>query len=353
MFCHNFIGLSQVSSEKYVLDLENPEIRRKFNAHIEPLGTDSFMVCWEQGTKEINNNTIVCKVYDKDFTKSRNISFIKKNHDLKYTPVDIVKVDSSIYLYYMEMDTKVYHGKGVSSLKRAKLAPLMDTLKVEDDPIWQTDLGAGMQLHLMDDQFLMPIYGRQILDDGSAISAISTLFLDQNGIKLQDSSIVDNQERIKVFEPSIARGKDDTLLMIMRAHEKGHIHYTNSSDGGKTWSPIQESSIKSPESLSRIFYYKNHYFIVHNNLETGTTKPRNSLDITIVNNAQLKSPKTFNLIYHEKDFYSNFSILRDDNIVYIPYQRLMFSAPYRYTPDRIEMIKFDVNQILSELVKAD
>lgn len=335
------IGADSINSEIYLLDVENPKIKRKFLPHIESISDDSFFVCWEEGPEEINNNTIACRIYNKDFSSFKNVNFKKPKKELRYFPVDIIKIDTSVYLYFMEMDIRVYNRIGVSSLKRAQLVSSADTLIIDNRPIWETTLGAGMHLLPFRNQYLLPIYEQ--FADKKQTPSLKVISLNKQGVNISAISTIKNPLNINVFEPSIAVGRNDSAIMIIRSNEKKHLLYATSSDGGLNWSPIKESNIKSPGSISRIFYTKEHFFIIHNNSQNGS---RNSLDITVVTAEMDGDHRTFNLLSDSKDFFSNFSVYVEGNTVYIPYQRLMRSGEHKPALDRVEMIMFNIHDIL-------
>ena len=190
LISNSLIDSNQISSNIYTLDFEDPDIKRKFNAHIIALRNDSFLVCWEQGTEEINNNTIICRLYNKDLSTFKPIYFNKPNPELRCFPVDLIEIKDSIYLYFMEMNTDVYMGTGISCLKRARLDTLNDSLIVQNYSIWETTQGSAMEFLTVGNQLLMPFYESKMLGDGLYHSIIGTLMLNQEGTKTIDSSSV-------------------------------------------------------------------------------------------------------------------------------------------------------------------
>ncbi len=338
-----------INVASYILDVENPEIERKFLPHIIPLSTKSYFVCWEQGVKEINNNSIECRIYNDSFNTYKSVDFKKPNKELRYFPVDLVKIDSSFFLYFMEMDIKVYNDNGVSCLKRAQIFPDKQKIQIDPNPIWTSGLGIAMQLIVNDGQYLIPIYEREVQKDSSFISALKVHHLNRLGTEISHTSSVANEKAIKVYEPSVAIREKDTCLMIIRAHQKHHIHFSRSFDEGKNWSAIQESEINSPGSMSRIFQYNDYFFIVHNDIDDDENGSRNSLDLTVFKNSTIENYKTFNILYDSKDFFSNFSIHVEDSIAFVPHQRLIRADKYKSPPDRLDMVTFNLNEVIRKM----
>ena len=333
---------STVDSKLFVLDLESPEIERKFLPHFIPISERSYFTCWEQGAKEINNNTIECRIYNKDFSSYEIIPFNKPSNQRRYFPVDLIKIDSTFYLYFMEMDINVYQGKGVSSLKRAELLFSEKKIIIDNRSIWTTTIGAGMQLIPHQNHFLIPAYENETTKQNNQKSQVKVLKTNERGNKISNNVPISNNTNHSVFEPSIAMGDNDTALMVVRSNEIKKILLSHSFDGGKSWSPLRETGIISSGSMSRIFYSDSHFFIIHNDSKNGA---RNSLALTVLDDVMTENYTTLNLISHNNDFFSNFSAHVEDGIVYLTYQRLIRSSKYSSPPDRIEMITFTIEDI--------
>ena len=82
------------------------------------------------------------------------------------------------------------------------------------------------------------------------------------------------------IQPSIVKKKDGTLFTLMRDNgpPPKRLHLSESRDGGKTWSPVVDSSIPNPGSGAEIISLSNgHWVLIYNDTEQG----RNSLAVAI------------------------------------------------------------------------
>lgn len=82
------------------------------------------------------------------------------------------------------------------------------------------------------------------------------------------------------IQPSIVQKKDGTLFTLMRDNgpRPKRLHMSESRDGGKTWSPVVDSSIPNPGSGAEVISLRNgHWALIYNDTETG----RNSLAVAI------------------------------------------------------------------------
>jgi predicted neuraminidase len=82
------------------------------------------------------------------------------------------------------------------------------------------------------------------------------------------------------IQPSIVRKKDGTLFTLMRDNgpPPKRLHSSESRDGGKTWSPVVDSSIPNPGSGAEVISLSNgHWALIYNDTEQG----RNSLAVAI------------------------------------------------------------------------
>ena len=82
------------------------------------------------------------------------------------------------------------------------------------------------------------------------------------------------------IQPSIVKKKDGTLLTLMRDNgpPPKRLHMSESRDGGKTWSPVVDSSIPNPGAGAEIISLRNgNWALIFNDTEMG----RNSLAVAI------------------------------------------------------------------------
>lgn len=82
------------------------------------------------------------------------------------------------------------------------------------------------------------------------------------------------------IQPSIVKKKDGTLYTLMRDNGPlpKRLHQSESTDGGKTWSPVIDSQIPNPGAGAEIISLKNgRWALIYNDTEQG----RNSLAVAI------------------------------------------------------------------------
>ncbi len=82
------------------------------------------------------------------------------------------------------------------------------------------------------------------------------------------------------IQPSIVKKKDGTLFTLMRDNgpPPKRLHQSESRDGGKTWSPVIDSSIPNPGSGAEVISLRNgHWALIYNDTEQG----RNSLAVSL------------------------------------------------------------------------
>jgi predicted neuraminidase len=82
------------------------------------------------------------------------------------------------------------------------------------------------------------------------------------------------------IQPSIVKKKDGTLFTLMRDNgpRPKRLHMSESRDGGKSWSPVIDSTIPNPGSGAEVIALANgHWALIYNDTEQG----RNSLAVTI------------------------------------------------------------------------
>ena len=108
----------------------------------------------------------------------------------------------------------------------------------------------------------------------------------------------------------------------MLNNQNGYLHYIQYDIKTNQFNTIKTiKEVKTPSSIIRAFLYENHYYLIHNNIYSNQQEPRNSLDISCLD-SNLSIARTTNILFSEKDFFSNhFYILRNNSLMVVT-QRL-------------------------------
>ena len=69
---------------------------------------------------------------------------------------------------------------------------------------------------------------------------------------------------LNLWEPNIVETAPGRLLMLMRAGKSGFLYKSESTDGGRTWSPAVQSDIPNPASKPTLLKHGSHILLLHN-----------------------------------------------------------------------------------------
>ncbi|HEX6971833.1 MAG TPA: exo-alpha-sialidase [Limnochordia bacterium] len=77
------------------------------------------------------------------------------------------------------------------------------------------------------------------------------------------------------IQPSLIRKRDGTIVAYMRDNgpPPKRLHVSTSSDGGRTWSPVEDTNLPNPGSSAGVLALPDgHWLLVYNDLERGRTR---------------------------------------------------------------------------------
>ena len=134
---------------------------------------------------------------------------------------------------------------------------------------WQT----RNKPHLESDLIILPLYS-----DGFSFSLMA-ITGNQGESWSFSEPLVENGN----IQPAIARKSNGKLMAFMRDNgpEPKRLHISESSDLGRTWSFVEDSTIPNPGSGADVVTLANgHWALIFNDLETG----RHSLAVSISTN---------------------------------------------------------------------
>lgn len=74
-----------------------------------------------------------------------------------------------------------------------------------------------------------------------------------------------NNRPLGLLEPTVIQLKDGSVVMLMRAEWGGFLWKSVSTDGGRTWSPAEQTDIPNPSSLADLMRWPDgRIFLLHN-----------------------------------------------------------------------------------------
>ena len=107
-------------------------------------------------------------------------------------------------------------------------------------------------IQLNNGRLLVPVSKHAAPDmEWSNTGRIQTYYSEDNGRSWKAGNLVANPDEMTLQEPGVVALKDGRILMFMR-NNSGFQYISFSSDQGKSWSPAEPSTIKSPLSPASI-----------------------------------------------------------------------------------------------------
>jgi len=109
--------------------------------------------------------------------------------------------------------------------------------------------GASSLVRLESGRLVLPVQSCDEVWVPGENQSIGTFFSDDGGHTWSESANRVNLPMRGAMEPSIAERADGSLLMSMRS-QLGAVFFSDSADGGETWSRARTSGLRSPESCT-------------------------------------------------------------------------------------------------------
>lgn len=314
-----------------VIEQEDTINQRKFSAFITK-GKNKFITCWEEGKKELGNNIIKCYSFNNKFQDKREIKF-NFNPNRRNIPIHIHLHKNILSLYYVEMDISELDKNKVKNTKlKKKKIDIRTNYEIGETELYGDEKNGfcAMSPYFERNNMVFPSYSLS-----QSKHLISLIYFKNDRLKKIEE--VPNPNNMYLVEPCFVKFKNNKIVFCR--NKSGFVNYSKFEKN--KWSEFKISDVASPESIFKVVSFENLLIIVHNNIQTKSQGPRNSLDLTFFDVKKMKKIKTYNLLYHQDDFFSNFNLYIDNDCeLYIIYQRLL--RKNKFQNDRIELLKVNI-----------
>ena len=240
-------------------DMDHP---RHSEASVIELKDGSLLMAWqchmrsEKGSgDEAPSNISLMNSYDNGVTWENRRIVAEMNDGCVncYSPSFFRAQDGSIVLLFKRY-TQLEPGKLIlNSLFRIASFDEGETWS-EEETVWENNTENAMNhtvRRLSDGTLIVPAAidsGAWCVEDHSKI----VVFRSDDDLRHYTKSNVIDLPMRGAMEPCIAERPDGSLNMVMRT-QLGSVFYSESFDGGRTWSPPQTTGLYAPESCPYIF----------------------------------------------------------------------------------------------------
>ena len=257
-------------------DKEN--LRNSEGSVIE-LKDKSLLLAWQcyegsaKGSEDSAPATIaIANSYDNGATweNKRIVAEMKDGCVNCYSPAFFRAKDGSIVLVFKRY-TQLEAGKQV--LNNFYRITSYDEGKTwsEETTIWENatmgNINDGI-VRLSDGSLIMPVGVNDGINSGPGDHESVAVLRSEDEFKTFTMSNVITVGMRGLMEPCIAERQDGSLNMVMRV-QQGRVYYSESFDGGKTWSEAGSTILEAPESCPCIFSIPNSdaQLVIWNNSE--------------------------------------------------------------------------------------
>lgn len=294
-----------------------------------------IVICWEQGEIELGQNAIYCaESSDDGLSFSLKKSPVYSKPGWRLFPNKIWTIGDQLVLQVVEIDLEVFDqydatlGEffGDSSndhvfYRKVYLNKSSLHLETIGEIEWQAFYGSPMvDIVTSGGAQLLPTY--EYNRDFSSKDKIKIFIYVKNRGGLVSKVEIPSSTGVKLAEPSVVEISPNRLWCFARSFGTGYIYYSESLDGGLTWSEFSPTSFTSPSSISKLV--KDEYgrvYLIYNNIFSLSQGPRNSLDLAKLNE-NMRIEQEINLLYSTEDFFSNFQVSDKNGELYIVFQQL-------------------------------
>lgn len=110
-----------------------------------------------------------------------------------------------------------------------------------------------------------PISIKFVQEAGAPFCETGVLISDDNGKTYEKhcASQMDMSQNWIWAEPTLAELSDGRIAMLMRKCESGYLWYTESADGGKSWSQTVKTDIPNPSNKPKLIKFGNKIALLH------------------------------------------------------------------------------------------
>ncbi|GAA6133769.1 hypothetical protein NBRC116188_05580 [Oceaniserpentilla sp. 4NH20-0058] len=296
---------------------------------------DYIVICWEQGNIELGQNAIYCAESSDD-----GLSFSTKGLPVFSKPgwrlfpnkvwtqgdqlvLQVVEIDLQVFDQYDATLGEFFGDSSNDHVFYRKIYLNKNSLQLEKigEIEWQVFYGSPMvNIVTSDGTQILPAY--EYNRDFSSKNKIEIFIYVKNREGVVSKIEIPNSTGVKLAEPSVVEISPNRLWCFARSFGTGYIYYSESFDGGSTWSDFTPTSITSPSSISKLI--KDEYgrvYLIYNNIFSLSQGPRNSLDLAKLNE-NMEIEQEINLLYSTEDFFSNFQVTVNSDEFYIVFQQL-------------------------------
>lgn len=232
--------------------------------------------CYEKSTKGSEDNApaniSLANSYDDGATweNKRVVAEMKDGCVNCYSPAFFRAKDDSIVLLFKRY-TQLEAGKQVLNNFYKITSYDEGATWSEEELIWENatmgNINDGI-LRLSDGSLVMPVGVNDGINSGPGDHESVAVLRSEDEFKTFTKSNVITVGMRGLMEPCIAERQDGSLNMVMRV-QQGSVYYSESFDGGKTWTEAGPTILEAPESCPCIFSIPNSdsQLVIWNNSE--------------------------------------------------------------------------------------
>lgn len=314
---------------------------RQFGALLAPV-KEGYVVCWERGERELTPNLLECALA---WPEGRSRSgWIIVEEGRRHLGAKLRTHAGALELVLAT--ARAIDIGGLASPRRSPAYGFRH-YALRFDPVTRAPLGAPVLVYDNPDMVITSIIAGP--DGGNIAAAYATrrsageprLRILRRGPKdsrfSELASIVCPDCSYSLSEPSLAV-LGARLIMSIRAQGAGQVYFSESRDGGRTWSEPAPNGIEAPASITRLDRCEDgRVALVFNGVRSKTMGPRNRLDVILF---APDGRRQRHVLYPEtaQYFYSNFDIDCGADMLAVAYQKLHLKV--KGQPDSVFLAAF-------------